>query len=284
MSSAHFTAAAAPFTTAAASATAPAASASTGVTAAAAAPAVGAAALAGGEAGGFVDVPTTQIRRIIASRLMESKWGSPHVYAEAEADIDATLALRKELKERYGVAVSVNDFVVKATAMALAEVTEANVHWDAAKQQLVRNSSVDISIAVATDKGLITPILKDAHTKSLGAIAKEVKQLAERARAGKLAPHEFQGGTFSISNLGMFSIDRFSAIINPPQSGILAVGRGDKVLRLPSESSEGGPALVTATKMEVTLSADARAIDAQVAGKLLSTISANLSNPKRLLV
>ncbi|GJP40673.1 hypothetical protein CLOM_g327 [Closterium sp. NIES-68] len=248
------------------------------------APAAAAAPALGGAAGAFVDIPTTQIRRIIAQRLMESKWGSPHLYAESDADIDATLQLRKELKDKWQVAVSVNDFVIKAVAMALSEVTEANVHWDAKRAQLVSNSSIDISIAVATDKGLITPILKDADKKSLGAISKEVKQLAERARAGRLQPHEFQGGTFSISNLGMFAIDRFSAIINPPQSGILAVGRGEKVLRLPSESSADGLQLQPATKMEVTLSADARAIDANTAGKLLSAISANLSDPRRLLI
>ncbi|CAI5484254.1 unnamed protein product [Closterium sp. Yama58-4] len=247
------------------------------------APAAAAAPALGGAAGAFVDVPTTQIRRIIAQRLMESKWGSPHLYAEAEADIDATLQLRKELKDKWGVAVSVNDFVIKAVAMALARVSDANVHWDGKAGRVVSNSSVDVSIAVATHKGLITPILKDADKKSLGAISKEVKQLAERARAGKLQPHEFQGGTFSISNLGMYAVDRFSAIINPPQAGILAVGRADKVLRLPAESSAGAQ-LQVASKMEVTLSADARALDGTTAGKLLTEISANLSDPRRLLI
>ncbi|CAI5523335.1 unnamed protein product [Closterium sp. Naga37s-1] len=269
-----------PFTTIApttATATAPVSASGPSAAAAAAAPALG------GAAGAFVDVPTTQIRRIIAQRLMESKWGSPHLYAEAEADIDATLQLRRELKDKWGVAVSVNDFVIKAVAMALAHTADANVHWDGKAGRVVSNSSVDISIAVATDKGLITPILKDADKKSLGAISKEVKQLVERARAGKLQPHEFQGGTFSISNLGMYAVDRFSAILNPPQSGILAVGRADKVLRLPADSSAGAQ-LQVASKMEVTLSADARALDGTTAGKLLSAISANLSDPRRLLI
>ncbi|CAI5489240.1 unnamed protein product, partial [Closterium sp. Naga37s-1] len=239
-------------------ATAPASSSAPSAAAAAAAPALG------GAAGAFVDVPTSQIRRIIAQRLMESKWGSPHLYAEAEADIDATLQLRRELKDKWGVAVSVNDFVIKAVAMALAHTPHANVHWDGKVGRVVSNSSVDISIAVATDKGLITPILKDADKKSLGAISKEVKKLVERARAGKLQPHEFHGGTFSISNLGMYAVDRFSAIINPPQSGILAVGRADKVLRLPADSSAGAQ-LQVASKMEVTLSADARALDGTTA-------------------
>ncbi|CAI5534783.1 unnamed protein product [Closterium sp. Naga37s-1] len=369
-------------------ATAPASATAPSAAAAAAAPALG------GAAGAFVDVPTTQIRRIIAQRLMESKWGSPHLYAEAEADIDATLQLRKELKDKWGVAVSVNDFVIKAVAMALAHTPDANVHWDGKAGRVVSNSSVDISIAVATDKGLITPILKDADKKSLGAISKEVttsallfppcrnpfhrchslplapshliatsllpyiivpcsiapchslypppclmlpmpcttpvsphpcalcvmrhmpcttprspgqvKQLVERARAGKLQPHEFQGGTFSISNLGMYAVDRFSAILNPPQSGILAVGRSDKLLlfapfncvlpsspfcaslspSLPPSPSRptAGAQLQVASKMEVTLSADARALDGTTAGKLLSAISANLSDPRRLLI
>eukprot|EP00270_Netrium_digitus_P010524 TRINITY_DN3271_c0_g3_i2.p1 TRINITY_DN3271_c0_g3~~TRINITY_DN3271_c0_g3_i2.p1 ORF type:complete len:538 (-),score=164.33 TRINITY_DN3271_c0_g3_i2:290-1903(-) len=233
--------------------------------------------------GSFVDIPTSQIRQIIAQRLLESKRGSPHFYVEAEAEIDATLALRKELKDSYSVAVSVNDFVIKAVAMALKEVKEANVYWDEAKGDIVSNTSVDISVAVATDKGLITPIVRNADKKSLKDISLEVKSLVQKARDGRLKPAEFQGGTFSISNLGMFGIDRFSAIINPPQSGILAIGQGAKTLAAkPGPDGKVGTASVT--KMEVTLSADYRAVQGEVAGKLLSAVAANLRDPKRLLI
>jgi len=144
--------------------------------------------------------------------------------------LDPLLAFRNKLKEQHGVKVSVNDIVIKAVALALRNVPEANAYWDNAKEEAQKCDSVDISIAVATEKGLMTPIIRNADQKSISEISSEVKQLAEKARAGKLAPKEFQGGSFSISNLGMYPVDHFCAIINPPQAGILAVGRGNKVV------------------------------------------------------
>lgn len=233
--------------------------------------------------GEFEELPNSQIRRVIAKRLVESKSLTPHYFVEAEAVVDATLELRRELKAAHGASVSVNDFVIKATAMALKQVPEANSYWDEKREEIVDPGSIDISVAVATDKGLMTPIVKNADTKSLATISAEVKALAEKARSGKLKPEEFQGGTFCISNLGMYSIDRFAAIINPPQPGILAVGRGEKVARW-QDNAEGGGGPATVTKMELTLSGDARALDYDTAGKFLDALSALLAHPHSLLL
>ncbi|EPS61701.1 hypothetical protein M569_13092, partial [Genlisea aurea] len=168
--------------------------------------------------GAYDDLPNTQIRKVIAARLLESKQSIPHLYLSTDVVLDSLLALRKEFKEKYNIKVSVNDIVVKAVAVALKNVPEANAYWDLGKHEIVLCDSVDISIAVATEKGLMTPIVRNADQKSISSISSEViKELAEKARAGKLKPIEFQGGTFSISNLGMFPVDSFCAIINPPQ-------------------------------------------------------------------
>ena len=159
----------------------------------------------------------SQIRKVIARRLLESKQGTPQHYLSVETCIDATLALRKVLKEKHGAAVSVNDFVVKALAMALKEVPAANCYFDEGRGEVVPWPSVDVSVAVASERGLITPIVKNADKKSLTAISAEMKELAEKARSGRLKPEEFEGGSFSVSNLGMFPVDRFCAIVNPPQ-------------------------------------------------------------------
>jgi pyruvate dehydrogenase E2 component (dihydrolipoamide acetyltransferase) len=195
-------------------------------------------------------VPNSQIRKIIAQRLLESKQTIPHLYLSADVDLDGVAALRESLKAQ-GQRVSVNDCVVKAVALALAEVPAANAYWDAAAEAVVPTGSVDIAIAVATDTGLITPIVRGADAKPLPAIAAEVRELAARARANKLKPEEFQGGSFSVSNLGMYGIDSFSAIINPPQACIMAVGGARRVARL----VDGAPA--AATQMTVTLSGEA---------------------------
>ncbi|CAK9271134.1 unnamed protein product [Sphagnum jensenii] len=231
----------------------------------------------------YEDIPTSQIRKIIAKRLVESKSGIPHAYLEAATLLDPTLDLRKELKENHGVSISVNDFIIRATALALKEVPEANAFWDDKAGTRVKNNSIDICVAVATDKGLMTPILKNADQKSLSDISSEVKSLAERARAGKLKPNEFQGGTFSISNLGMFSVDHFSAIINPPQACILAVGRGVKKV-VWEEDADGGGRPKTVTQMLVTLSVDHRVYDGETGGRFLKALHANLSDPKRMLL
>ncbi|KAG6548622.1 hypothetical protein Mapa_009776 [Marchantia paleacea] len=232
---------------------------------------------------GYIDLPTSQIRKIIAQRLLESKMGTPHLYLSADAILDPTLALRKSMKEKHGISVSVNDFVIRAAALALKAVPEANAFWDDKAGDVSSNKSVDISIAVATDKGLMTPIVRNADQKSLSEISAEVKSLAERARAGKLKPQEFQGGTFSISNLGMFQVDRFCAIINPPQACILAVGRGEKhVIWKDVSQGEGHP--VTVTKMCVTLSADHRVYDGDIAGRFLKALTSNLTDPTNMLL
>lgn len=231
----------------------------------------------------YMDVPNTQIRKVIAKRLLESKQNTPHLYLSADVILDPLLSFRKELKDKFGVKVSVNDIVIKTVAIALRNVPKANAFWDDNKGEIVLCDSVDISIAVATEKGLMTPIVKNADHKSISAISLEIKELAEKARAGKLTPNEFQGGTFSISNLGMFPVDQFCAIINPPQSGILAVGRGNQVVE-PVFGDDGIEKPGVVTKMNVTLSADHRVFDGEIAGAFLGSLKSNFSDIRRLLI
>jgi pyruvate dehydrogenase E2 component (dihydrolipoamide acetyltransferase) len=224
----------------------------------------------------FVDIPTSQIRRIIAKRLLESKQTIPHLYLSASVDIDSIVELRTALKAQ-GAKVSVNDCVIKAVALSLAEVPAANSMWDAVAEEIKILLSVDISIAVATETGLITPIVKGADKKSLSQISAEVRELAAKAKANKLKPEEFLGGTFSISNLGMFGIDHFSAIINPPQACIMAVGGARQVCRMVDGN------LAAKTEMTVTLSADHRVYDGEVAANLLKAFEKNMKNPYLLM-
>ncbi|TQE00062.1 hypothetical protein C1H46_014315 [Malus baccata] len=231
----------------------------------------------------FEDFPNSQIRKVIATRLQESKQNVPHLYLSSDVLLDPLLSLRKDLIEQHNVKVSVNDIVIKAVAVALRNVPEANAYWDAEKGEVFLCDSIDISIAVATEKGLMTPIVKNADQKSISAISREVKELAEKARAGKLKPNEFQGGTFSISNLGMFPVDTFCAIINPPQASILAVGRGNKVVE-PVIGSDGIEMPAVVTKMNLTLSADHRVFDGKVGGSFLSALRSNFSDIRRLLL
>eukprot|EP00850_Spirogloea_muscicola_P017728 SM000155S01657 [mRNA] locus=s155:81577:87163:- [translate_table: standard] len=226
--------------------------------------------------GEFTDIPMSQMRKTWQPDMLSTFM--------TEAILDGTLKLRKELKEKHSVSISVNDFVIKAVAVALKQVPEANVHWDNKLEEVVANKSIDICVAVATDKGLLTPIVKDADKKSLSMISAEVKSLAEKARTGKLKPEEFTGGSFTISNLGMYPVDRFTAIINPPQAGILAVGRGDKVAKWQEDPDGTGGKPVTVTKMEVALSADHRALEGEAAGNFLAAVTANLEEPARLLL
>jgi len=231
----------------------------------------------------YEDIPNSQIRKVIAKRLLESKQTTPHLYLSKDVVLDPLLAFRSELKEQHGIKVSVNDIIIKAVAIALRNVPEANAYWNSEKEEAQKCDSVDISIAVATEKGLMTPIIRNADQKTISAISSEVKQLAEKARAGKLAPNEFQGGTFSISNLGMYPVDHFCAIINPPQSGILAVGRGNKVVE-PVVDSDGNEKAAAVTKMSLTLSADHRVFDGQVGGKFFTELASNFSDIRRLLL
>jgi pyruvate dehydrogenase E2 component (dihydrolipoamide acetyltransferase) len=232
-------------------------------------------------AGGTL-VPHTPMRRAIARRLTESKASVPHFYLTAEPVVDELLALRKRVNEAVPagesvpVKVSVNDFVIAAVAAAFCDVPAANVTWS--DEGLVTYRSVDISIAVATDGGLVTPVLRGAETMRLSAIARESAALAQRARERRLLQHELEGGTFAVSNLGMYGTVEFSAIINPPQSGILAVGAA----RQQPVAVDG--ALSVATVMRCTLSVDHRAIDGALAARWLAAFTARMENPLGALV
>jgi len=225
----------------------------------------------------YVDIPLSNMRRTIASRLAESKVQSPHFYLTVDIQMDKVLKLRevfnKSLAEK-GAKLSINDFVVKAVAKALEDIPEANSAW---LGEVIRQyKKADISIAVATPTGLITPIVKDAGSKGLATISAEAKALAKKARDGKLAPHEYQGGTFTISNLGMFDISHFTAIINPPQSCILAVGSTQPTL-VPSAEDERG--FKTVNVMKVTLSSDHRSVDGALGARWLTAFKGYLENP-----
>lgn len=227
---------------------------------------------------GATDVPLNAMRKVIASRLTDSKANIPHYYTRMDCKLDAMLSYRKQLKEA-GIKVSVNDLVIMASALALRDVPEANSIWDESTGSIVSNDSVDISVAVATDGGLITPIVKDADGIGLGAINRSVADLASRARKGKLAPEEYQGGSFTISNLGMFGIKEFTAVINPPQACIMAVGGGNPTA-LPKAGSDVD--LDKATVMTVTLSSDRRVVDNHVAAQFLQTFRSYCEQPQLL--
>jgi len=226
----------------------------------------------------YVEIPNNNIKKITAKRLTESKQDVPHFYLSVECVLDNLLSARKELNEKANgeYKLSVNDFIVKAAAMALKAYPAANVSWnDDAVHQYLHS---DISVAVATPNGLITPIVKQAEGKGLRAISDEVKELAGRAREGKLKPEEFQGGSFSISNLGMFGVKEFSAIINPPQSCILAVGAGEQVPRVVNGE------IKIQTVMTVTLSTDHRSVDGAVGAQWLQYFKQYIENPVSMLV
>ncbi|CAL7945496.1 unnamed protein product [Xylocopa violacea] len=219
----------------------------------------------------YEDIPVSNIRAVIAKRLGESKSTIPHSYAYIDITIDKLMEIRSELKAD-GINTSINDFITKATAHALVECPFINTLYQ--NGQIIRMPRVDISVAVATDTGLITPIVFDVTAKSVADISKGIKELAEKARSGRLKPEEFQGGTFTISNLGMFGIKQFCAIINPPQTAILAVGGG-------REELDG--ALQKRTKISTTLSYDRRAIDEDQAADFLAVLRAMLEDPTFLV-
>ncbi|KAL0995017.1 hypothetical protein UPYG_G00130660 [Umbra pygmaea] len=229
--------------------------------------------------GTFTDLPISNIRKVIAQRLMQSKQTIPHYYLSVDVNMDQVIELRKELNaEVENIKLSVNDFIIKASALACLKVPEANSQWlDSVIRQ---NHVVDVSVAVSTASGLITPIVFNAHTKGLVAISSDVAALATKARNGKLQPHEFQGGTFTISNLGMFGIKNFSAIINPPQACILAVGGSEKRL-LPADNEKG---FDVASMMSVTLSCDHRVVDGAVGAQWLAEFRKFLEKPITMLL
>jgi len=227
----------------------------------------------------YEEVKLDGMRRTIAARLTEAKQTVPHFYLRRDIQLDALMAFRAQLNkqlEARGVKLSVNDFIIKACALALQEVPEANAVW--AGDRMLRLKPSDVAVAVAIEGGLFTPVLKDAEMKSLSALSAEMKDLATRARDRKLAPHEYQGGSFAISNLGMFGIDNFDAVINPPHGAILAVGAG---VKKPVVDAEGQVSV--ATVMSVTLSVDHRVIDGALGAQLLNAIKANLESPMTML-
>ena len=221
----------------------------------------------------------TTMRKVIAERLSESKQTVPHFYLTVDVALDAAMALRAQLNGRPNVTykLTVNDFILKAIAQALVAVPQANASWQ--DGMLHYYEWPDISVAVAIDGGLITPIIRRAHEKSLIAISSEIKDLAARAKAGKLLPEEFQGGTFSLSNLGMFGISHFAAIVNPPQGGILAVGAGERRF-VPDDKDNP----VVKTIMSCTLSVDHRVVDGAVGAAFLQSFKAHLEDPLCLLL
>ncbi len=227
----------------------------------------------------FTEVPLDGMRRTIAARLTEAKQTIPHFYLRRSVRLDALMAFREQLNkglETRGVKLSVNDFIIKACAMALQAVPDANAVW--AGDRVLRLKPSDVAVAVAIEGGLFTPVLKDADAKSLSALSVEMKDLAARAKTRKLAPHEYQGGSFAISNLGMMGIENFDAVINPPQAAILAVGAGIKQPVVLADGSLG-----VATVMSMTLSVDHRVIDGALGATLLAAICANLENPLAML-
>ena len=236
------------------------------------------------EQGSYELVPHDGMRRTIAQRLTASVQTIPHFYETVDCDIGKLAAAREEInaaapKDKDGkpaYKLSVNDFVIKALALALQRVPDANVSWT--DGGMLKHKHSDVSVAVALPGGLITPIVRQAETKSLSAISSEMRDLAARARAGKLKPHEYQGGTTSVSNLGMYGIKDFTAVINPPQSTILAVGAGEE--RAVVRSGQ----LAVATIMSVTLSCDHRAVDGALGAELVSAFKALIENPVMMLV
>ncbi|BGP31234.1 hypothetical protein JCM10296v2_002998 [Rhodotorula toruloides] len=258
--------------------------------AAAAGPAAAAkASPAAGAGAAYTDTPVSNMRRTIASRLTESKSGTPHYYLTAEINMDRVNKLREAFNTaakaadaagaskdgvKGGVKLSVNDFIVKASALALQDVPEVNSGWHG---DFIREyATQDICVAVATPNGLITPIVADAGRKGLATISSQAKQLAAKARDGKLKPEEYQGGSFTISNLGMMGIESFTAIINPPQSCILAIGASEKKLVIDPASEKG---FKEVSVMKATLSCDHRVVDGAVGARWMKAFKSYLESP-----
>ncbi len=226
----------------------------------------------------YTAVPNSNMRKTIARRLTESARDVPHFNIQADVEIDALLAMRKQLNGREGAdyKISVNDMVIKATALALTRVPECNVAYT--ETDILKFDQVDMAMAVAIDGGLITPIIKNCAAKGLATISKESKELAGKARDGKLAPEEYQGGTFSISNLGMFGVKSFSSIINAPQGGILSVGAGEQ------RAVVKDGAVAIATVMTISLAVDHRCIDGAAGAKLMKELKGLLEDPLALML
>jgi len=228
--------------------------------------------------GTYEKVPADKIRTVIARRLGDAKRDIPHFYLTIDCELDKLLESRRQLNEsaQDGAKISVNDFIIKACALALRDVPGANTGW--ADDTLLKFTGVNVAVAVATPKGLMTPVVGDADTKDLATISAEIKELASRAKEGRLKPHEYKGGGFTLSNLGMYGIREFSAIINPPQSCILAVGAG--VSRPIVRDGE----IAVATVMSCTLSVDHRAVDGALGAEFLQHVKRYIEQPDLMLV
>ena len=227
----------------------------------------------------YTEIPLNGMRKTIAARLTEAKQTVPHFYLRRDINLDALLSFRGELNKQLAardVKLSINDFIIKACALALQSVPDANAVW--AGDRVFNLKPSDVAVAVAIEGGLFTPVLKDAEVKSLSVLSAEMKDLATRAKDRKLAPHEYQCGSLAISNLGMFGIDNFDAVINPPHGAILAVGAGKKKAIVGPDGD-----LLVATVMSVTLSVDHRVIDGALGALLLNAIVDNLENPMGML-
>ena len=227
----------------------------------------------------FKEIPLNSMRKTVASRLTEAKQNIPHFYLRKEAKIDELLQVRARLNAHLAEKnnkLSINDFIIKSCALALQSVPTANAIW--AEDKILQLKPSDIAVAVSVEDGLFTPVIRDAETKSLSNISKEMKELAEKARSKKLMPNEYQGGSFSISNLGMFGVDNFDAVINPPHGAILAVGRG---LKKPIVNEDD--TISVANLMSLTLSVDHRVIDGALGAKLLQNITKYLEDPVLML-
>jgi pyruvate dehydrogenase E2 component (dihydrolipoamide acetyltransferase) len=234
--------------------------------------------------GSYVEIPHDSMRKVIARRLLESKQTVPHFYLTIDTQLDALLALREQINAaapamdgKPAYKLSVNDMVIKAMAMALRAVPDANVTWT--EGAMLKHAHADVGVAVSIPGGLITPVIRDACHKTLSVISNEMKDLAARAKARKLLPHEYQGGTTAISNLGMFGIKDFAAVINPPHATILAVGAGEKRPVVKADGSLG-----VATVMTVTLSTDHRAVDGALGAELMQAFKGYIEKPMGMLV
>lgn len=225
---------------------------------------------------GFTDIPLTGMRMAIARRLTESKTTVPHFYVSADCRVDALLELRRNVNAAAPAKVSVNDFILKAVAAALVEVPESNSIWHG--DSIRRFDGADIAVAVAVDGGLLTPVLRGVDRLPISSVAAQVADLAARARAGRIKQQELEGGSFSVSNLGMYGVEAFSAILNPPHSGILAVGgASQRPVVIDGELAVG-------TVISVTLSADHRVIDGAVAAQWMAAFTRRIENPLTILI
>lgn len=230
----------------------------------------------------YVDIPLSSMRQTIAKRLLQSKQTIPHYYLTIDLNVDKVLRLRRDLNEvlaKDDIKLSVNDFIIKASALSCRKVPEANSSW--MDNYIRQYNAVDVNVAVATPNGLITPIVFRADIKGLSDITQDVSRLAAKAREGKLQPQEFQGGTFTISNLGMYGIKSFSAVINPPQACILAVGGAEKRLVVDEDSNQG---YGQANMMSVTLSCDHRVVDGAVGAQWLAEFRKFMERPETMLL